>query len=675
MLAVGRRRPRRGPATDPYFRFSGVKNFTQLAVDIAAVSDGGTVDLGGYLYEPDDLVVEASSVPATGSRTITNGGITNSKTLTWAYLGDGVWASTDVDPGDYLSLYGTALVYFLDTRHGADDQPMLSQTPSPPSFVDEFRMTWNSNWIIPRWDALSINKAIVHTTLGDDNTSGDITGFTTTDTGLATQITDFTDSRTAADLAIIYRAADNRISSIGLASVADAGSGNVTVTFDSSGLGYRGYLQFAFLGDAASMQSGEYSWDFANNRILYKPSQSGDPASYARAVVKAGEVIQVQTNGTIDNCRVFGQFSSSASEGAIRGASGVTGATVSDCDLRRVNNGIRVEGDVTVEDTTINWSIARLITVGGGSTIRRNVLSNSEGNSAILLQAGIAGEAVAYSQIVDNAFSMPSSAHGQAISAYGNSWQNLLIEHNLLYNVQRALAYQPNGTPNGTVTGMTVRNNLSIWDAEIDVASDGQYGFAFNGDPDTATTTKGLVLFEHNTVVADMSQVANIGDADGIEKQVVIQASKLLRNDVTFRGNLAFSMIARDDGTYPIDGLTPSTPDNGGTASHHNHWFSATGHRSLASWGQSDIASTDDVALAFNFSTNSQTGTTATGAIDSGVIGHRWQTNPTNNQVQAVFANRSTGWATDYAAASMPDYSGYSLASDDYVVAYDDKRS
>ena len=45
---------------DPYYEFAGVKTFSDLQAEIAAVPDGGTVDLGGYLYEPNDLTVEAN---------------------------------------------------------------------------------------------------------------------------------------------------------------------------------------------------------------------------------------------------------------------------------------------------------------------------------------------------------------------------------------------------------------------------------------------------------------------------------------------------------------------------------------------------------------------------------------------------------------------------------------
>ena len=61
-----------------------------------------------------------------------------------------MWATTDVDPNEYLSQFGTTLVYMLDTREGADEQPLVSQYPTAPSPVEKYRMTYNSAWFKPQ---------------------------------------------------------------------------------------------------------------------------------------------------------------------------------------------------------------------------------------------------------------------------------------------------------------------------------------------------------------------------------------------------------------------------------------------------------------------------------------------------------------------------------------------
>ena len=394
------------PTIDPYFQFTGVKNFTQMKAEINAVSDGGTVDFGGYLYEPDDLIVEDNPLFSSGSRTLTNGGITNSKTVSWSSIGNGVWATTDVDPNEYISVFDTTRVYMFDTREGSDEQPLVSQYPTAPSPVEKYRMTYNSAWFKPRYQAEGVEDATIHTTTGDNNTSGYITGFTTLVTAFANAVKAFTDGRTGSALAIIYRAGPNVISSIGLAGVTDVGGGHIRVDLDGSGLLYNGYMQFAFFGDENSMVEGEYSFDYANSRMLYKPAGGADPSNYARVIVKGGYIFSFGTGGTADNIRAFGQVSTGG-QGIMRVPLGVT-ATVINSDVRRVSSGVAGGGYINVADSSFDWSTNRLIATLEGVTIERSVFSNSEGASAVLVQASTTGGAIAQTIFRDNAISLPS---------------------------------------------------------------------------------------------------------------------------------------------------------------------------------------------------------------------------------------------------------------------------
>jgi len=667
-----------GPSLiDPYFQFTGVKNFTQLQADISATTDGQTLDLGGYLYEPDDLTIESVIGPNTGSRTITNGGVTMTKTVSWTSIGSGVWATTDVDPNDYVSVFGTTLVYMIDTRLAPDSQPLVSQYPTSPSPYEKYRMTYSSAWIQPRNESESDLRANVHTTTGD-NTGGDITGFTTTDLTLATEIKAFTDGRDGSQLAIIYRAGGNTISSTALASVTDAGGGHVTVTFAGTGhLSFDGYIQLAFFGDAASMVAGEYSFDYVNNRMLYKPETTGNPGDYARLVIKGNYALSMGQNTTIDNIRAFGQVSSGSSAGILRGATGASGVTVSNCRLLRVDNGITTSEPITIEDTWISWAVSRCMAVSDGATVERCVLSNAEGASAIICQGDRNGLTNLLTTIRDNAFYLPRSTHGQGLALYANAWQNALVEHNLFYNNQRPYSFQPSGTPDPTVQGLTFRNNLCVWNATMDVAADGQVGIAWNGSPDLFTTTAGDVLFEHNTFIADDNISLNKGESDSIPRPGVLDINDLVRNRVIIRGNLYYALFARNGTTYPVDGLDPATPDNGGDECYYNLSV-ANSWKGQGAHGATDLASVGshpaDVSTVFNFTTNQQAGNAATGAIDSGKVGHRWATTPTAAQCQAIFDEYDIGWAVNYPAASMPDYSGFTADADDHVLKDEDKR-
>ena len=250
-----------------------------------------------------------------------------------------------------------------------------------------------------------------------------------------------------------------------------------------------------------------------------------------------------------------------------------------------------------------------------------------------------------------------------------------MVEHNLFYNLQRPFAFQKaNGAANTTVAGMVFSNNLSIWNADSDFFPDGQPGFAFNKNDDVHTTNDGTLIWEHNTFVADTTIVPNFGNTNGLVKQSLIDVSKIVRNEHIFRGNIGYARWARNGATYPVDGLTPSTPDNGGTLSYHNQWVSSGGYSGFYSFGQNDFTSAGTMGAVFNFTTNQVIGASATAAIDGGSVGHRWTLTPTRAQCDQIFSARQLTWASTYPAAAMPSYVGFTPGANDYVLNNEDKR-
>ena len=71
------------------------------------------------------------------------------------------------------------------------------------------------------------------------------------------------------------------------------------------------------------MVAGEYSFDYANSRILYKPTDGADPSDYARVIVKANDVLSLGDNGTVDNIQsIWSGFNVSSGAGIFRSAAG-----------------------------------------------------------------------------------------------------------------------------------------------------------------------------------------------------------------------------------------------------------------------------------------------------------------------------------------------------------------
>ena len=108
--------------------------------------------------------------------------------------------------------------------------------------------------------------------------------------------------------------------------------------------------------------------------------------------------------------------------------------------------------------------------------------------------------------VTNSYFSLPVAVHGQGISLYMNAWQNCRVEHNIFYNCQRAISFQP--APNPSERSVDVgeaifSNNLFVIDQIMEQDS-GQSGFAFNGATDEHLADyagEQIVRIQNNTMV------------------------------------------------------------------------------------------------------------------------------------------------------------------------------
>ena len=365
---------------------------------------------------------------------------------------------------------------------------------------------------------------------------------------------------------------------------------------------------------------------------------------------------------TLDNCSLFGQMegvdsSAGAITSSVTGASAGVFATRNGTTIRHCAAAVSIN-KLDIQDSSCYEFTRRFASGCQSGQALRNYFGNAANQSIIFFGYSSTTDPIL---VRDNIFNLPASTHGQAVSLYQSSWQNAEVDHNIFYNCQRALSFQPSGTGDtGNIGSFEFTNNLYYLD-EIrdDPVPSGQTGFAWNGGDASALDGLGQVVeIRNNTFV--LSQ-------DLYDDSATNNAQQPLRMSFSNSEYLPFFTANNIMPTRII----PTAADFSNSTE--------TGHASLnnAQWGthpineafaQSDISSTGFSGV-FNLSTLTTTGAWSTAASDGGVLGIRWNSVP----AAADLATLDRTWATTYTAASMPTVS-YPTNADDIVVANDDKR-
>ena len=343
-------------------------------------------------------------------------------------------------------------------------------------------------------------------------------------------------------------------------------------------------------------------------------------------------------------CTIEGVRPGAGGGGAISGTLGAV-VRLRSSWIHSVDTGV-TSSIVHVEDSIVERCANRGMAVYSGSTIERSIVRDAENRSAVIVQVDNAdgsGE-VAATLVEDSIFHLPSSAHGQGISLYSDSWQNARIGHNIFIDCQRAISFQPKASASGRRTdahSLVIENNLVVYDTSYGPLPGGQSLIAFNGATDEhlpPNTTQEVVL-AHNTVLV-------AGDAVGDPNAYTIQTidlQKLFRSSVRCFGNICGMIYAENPGL-------------GGSGT----WMSTNQtvlERYGASWGAFDLPTPLDLESVLDPETFEPRGAASYMASDGGRLGIRWGSIPQRIDLDSL----GPGWAVDHPARGVPTYQTGSL--------------
>jgi hypothetical protein len=171
-----------------------------------------------------------------------------------------------------------------------------------------------------------------------------------------------------------------------------------------------------------------------------------------------------------------------------------TNTTVKGCTFYRQLNGMNIPpGNAKIENNNFLFTLYSGLGLDclGNKLIKNNRLTGCEKSSALKLFNTFTTENTGTVTVTGNYFSLPAANHGQAISAYANTWNRFDINGNIFHNCQRALSLQSGNhgvhrylldlAVNDMGGGYTLTNNLFLVDELPPDFISGQPGFSYNG--------------------------------------------------------------------------------------------------------------------------------------------------------------------------------------------------
>ncbi len=685
---------------------------------------GGDVDLSGRKFAPvgvsggqSDVARYLQGIDVADNTTISGGefygGIGVTWTLDTTVLGSNRQFIADLPGGltggngYYGQTYDNAFFWLLDRgqfEEGSSEEvspvfPKLQVVPDPPDNMNDFRFSFHKDYIglgsvngpdgavgitqyleVTDYDVAGISPDGVLTV---NATHAKMTGITFKNNDLRNHVNDILGGDHPEGVTILLHA-DANVMGAGPVTGFTFNNGNdhSQLEFDT-GLKYgnSNYLDFAFSGvPTQNLALGEYSINLTTSKIKYRPLNGNPSTSLVPTQTKIFDVSNFGCSGSNFYLNYDGDDSTST---FIRVDNKQRGLTFDHCKFRYMTTAVRT-GTVSMNKCILERTTNRAISPSGISA-SNSYFAHSMNKSLITVQWSDPTTTMPESSIQDCFFHLPASAHGQAVSLYGDSWQKCQMKHNIFYDCVRPLSFQPTSGSGWTgdfnnIGSFTFENNL-IYNKDCpswDASAQGQSGVAFNGNDekfkDHSAPNDQEVTFKHNTIWTDVDAENRSRASANAITSTQMTMTGLRRSKTLFEGNI-------------VRGLrTPTaTETSEEDAQKHVHRFNkiygmtASTDSSGRSHARTDsgLVSTGRYDTFFDEDTLSATGDLKTLAEDGGTCGIRWTAIPTPAQLDALVVKGSdvdglrTSWGSNYAQELLPT-SGYTFggySADDRVYA------
>jgi hypothetical protein len=624
--------------------------FDVARTEIAALDSGATIDFGtrkfAATYSDQDFNnIGGYGIPLNKNITIKNGRFSLGRTADWQSIGDGVYAAAH-DFSDYRS----PLLYLQDEN--AQAKPLMRIDPLPPSSSDFFRFVYSGNYLVIRNN--TTENGIVHTT-GADNQSGQpITGFTIQDSTLKSQVNALLSGVTASSVAGPWAMIHSANNIVGPARIVGWDNNTGGLSFEGfmggNTITYSSYASFVLCGlPDVTLNNGEYVVDLTNGitagRVLYKPTNGNASDGRIPCADWAFGPAGISNDIVLDGLILEGNSARSTTTAMIRDSSYTSSITMKNCIINDAAYGIR-NGytPMTLDNNVFKRFFSQAAACTAGVTMTNNIIENCESLSAFFIQCQDGVTAIPHTYIADNVLSLESSTHGQGISLYKDSWRNATIQHNIFYNCQRAHSLQPTtAAPRPASESYIYRfeNNLCVVDSVADIQGfvGGQKNISFNGRIDDGVSGGNQKAFiRSNTQVITNSVPSTLSFGD---------KAQLTSLDLY---NMQHTSVVVENNIFSNTNGSTAGDNNGGHTHANNIATARVNGMALSTTDKMIHTDRDDYLVPNTFQGKAVAG----GASDGGEIGIRWNTVPTNTQIQEIISSGNTNWASTYSASSLP---------------------
>jgi hypothetical protein len=283
-------------------------------------------------------------------------------------------------------------------------------------------------------------------------------------------------------------------------------------------------------------------------------------------------------------------------------------------------------------------------TASDGLTAKRSYFGNAERwESLTVMCPGSDALNVPVRQTVvrDCILTNPITNHGQGLSLYKSSWQNAVIEHNIFLDCSRAISIQSTGHNRTTPGVFRFANNLIVFDAPKETASNGQSTFAYNGPSgDQHLDDRQIVEIVSNAIVYNEDVV----DPAVWSSPINMGLFRMWVSTVVVENNIAASMNAAKE---EVEGAVFHLRSN--NLLYRPSWGAA--------WGQTDLQTPNSYSAVFDFEELRPVGYAAYSASDGGPVGCRWDGEITMEDIRSL----PDDWYERWPALELPDAVGTSF--------------
>ena len=681
-----------------------IESLTVLEEMINSLPDkGGVIDLEGRKFAIlQDDVIDSKFYLSNDRKNLTvrNGTIAGTKLLDWRVSRKGVY---EADVSSIMSDMDVA-AYLVDPDVDKDNRPLIAVWPAPPENMNEYRNSRNENWIELIVEQQGIFNGEVYTetragstkcedgvlppsecgecdtcynvnTVTKGGCAQDIVGFKITNPEILGRVNNAIGDYPADKLTIYIHAGPNQIQSASIVSY-DKATGKMFfqkrscgdgidedgAPLEAQGLTYYRYLRFSLTGNPDWVQKPrEYCIDKSSKKIYYHVSEIGKPdaeISYSKALFYLrGSGCDV----SFEDLTMYGIRENNGTGTIVRKSTNDKLVySVINCDLHSGVAALRgVEGGRVINSTFDRFT--RYVIVGDGAFVDKCRFGPViERNSAVYMLSSRTQDGEIPQTVVTNSyFSLPVAVHGQGISLYMNAWQNCRVEHNIFYNCQRPISFQPAPNPDERsvdVGEAVFSNNLMVVD-KINEQDSGQSGFAFNGATDEHLADyagEQIVRIQNNTMVITDEGYLTRGSINSLRMSL----TKLNNCNLIVSNNVSPSIYAA---TRCIDGENEfpclSSRESLPQMRANNGLYEYVQYPYRHAWGRTDYPRNMDSESyridpdLFDMYHLLPVGEWSTYASDGGPLGVRWLGVPTLDQLKDLPNN----WYNIWPAVNTPE--------------------